>query len=97
MSEVIKVDIKSILVGASKSKCCYTGRLAEATIRGFPQVLLTQKKGQEPQEQGLCVGTSRDGCEVAEEVEHLGPRESVQRASQEYLMDKYSGTVLCPA
>lgn len=45
MSGVIRVDIKSILVGASKSKCCYMGRLAEATIRGFPQVLMTQKEG----------------------------------------------------
>lgn len=45
MSGVIRVDIKSILVGASKSKCCYMGRLAEATIRGFPQVFVTQKEG----------------------------------------------------
>lgn len=44
-----------------------------------------------------AVGASGDGCEVAKEVGHLGPRERVQRASQAYLIDKYSGTVLCPA
>lgn len=44
MSGVIRVDIKSILVGVSKSKYCYMGGRAEATIRGFPQVLVTQKE-----------------------------------------------------
>lgn len=33
-----------------------------------------------------AVGASGDGCEVAKEVGHFGPRERVQRASQAYLM-----------
>lgn len=53
------------------------GSGAEATIRGFPQIHVTQEEYQG------AVGASGDECEVTEEVRHLSHKGRVRRASQE--------------
>lgn len=89
MSGVIRVILRASQLVSEETIPAMLGVAgAEVTIRGFPQIHVTQEKLQDPQEQRLPSG---DGCEVTEGVGHLRHKGRVQRASQEQFMDEGLG------